>query len=70
MKMFLHHCFSGRIVIAFIQTLMLRLLLGRLRSIHNNGFNRFLQQFRIDHIGTRHHQRKRSTVAVGQNALV
>src|SRR5512141_180375 len=67
--MFLDRCVSGWIVIAFIQAQMLWFLLGRLGSIHHNRFNRFLQQFRIDDIGTCQHYRKRTTVAVGQNAL-
>ena len=60
--MFLHRGFSDGIVIAFIQAQMLWFLFRRLRSLHHNGFNRLIQQFRIDDIGARDHNRKRSTV--------
>jgi hypothetical protein len=57
------------IVIALIQAQILWLRLGRLGSIYYNGFDRFIQQFRIMNIGSRQHDRKRTALSIRQNAL-
>jgi len=49
--MLLYRRCAGWVVIAFIQTQVLRLRLGHFGSIYNDGFNRFVQQFRIMDIG-------------------
>ncbi len=67
--MLLYRRCAGWVVIAFIQTQVLRLRLGHFGSIYNDGFNRFVQQFRIMDIGPCDDNRQRTTQPIGQNAL-
>ena len=57
------------VVIAFVQTKMLRLCFRYFRSFHHNGFNRFVQQLRIVNICPRDNNRKRPAQPIRQKAL-
>src|SRR5579871_4699472 len=62
--------FGGRIVVALVQTQMLRLLLGGLGTLDYDRLQRFGQQLGVMHVGTGKHERERTATRFDEQALL
>src|SRR6267142_677261 len=63
-----NHFFAVRVVVCFVQAKMLRVLLGRLRPIHYDGLDGFLQQLVVVDIRTVNDDAERTTLLVDDQA--
>lgn len=62
--------FGGRIVVAFVQAQMLRLLLGGLGTLDYDRLQRVGQQLGVVYVGTGKHYRQRAATCFDEQALL
>lgn len=70
MSVLLHRHLTGWVVIALVQAQMLWLFLGRLRTLHHDGFQGLVQQFSVMPIGRCHDGGQGTTPSLGQQAAL
>ena len=58
---------TGRVVIGFIQTQVLRLFFAQLGAFDDDGLNRGGQQLRVMTVGSVDYNRERAAVSLDQN---